>query len=52
MALEQQVIVVTHDLDMLRDFDRVLCIDDSQLVYDGAPADAISFYVDLMDRKP
>ncbi|QYH19600.1 ABC transporter ATP-binding protein [Corynebacterium aquatimens] len=52
MALEQQVIVVTHDLDMLRDFDRVLCIDDSHLVYDGTPADAIEFYVDLMDRKP
>lgn len=51
-ALEQQLIVVTHDLEMLRDFDRVLCIDESQLVYDGAPDDAIAYYTDLMDAKP
>lgn len=52
MSLEQQLLVVTHDLDMLRDFDRVLVIDDSELVYDGAPADAVAFYTDLMDAKP
>ncbi|OHF36604.1 energy-coupling factor ABC transporter ATP-binding protein [Corynebacterium sp. HMSC074A01] len=51
-ALDQQVIVVTHDLDMLAGFDRVICIDDSELVYDGAPPDAIAFYTDLMDSKP
>mgnify|MGYP002711933247 FL=1 len=52
MALDQQLIVVTHDLEMLRDFDRVLVIDDGQLVYDGAPGEAIAFYTDLMDAKP
>lgn len=52
MSLEQQVIVVTHDLEMLRGFDRVLCINDSELVYDGRPDDAISFYTDLMERTP
>lgn len=51
-ALEQQLIVVTHDLEMLRDFDRVLCIDESQLVYDGAPDEAIAYYTDLMEAKP
>ena len=51
-ALEQQLIVVTHDLDMLRDFERVLVIDDGALVYDSNPADAIAFYTDLMDKKP
>nr|WP_288870150.1 ABC transporter ATP-binding protein [uncultured Corynebacterium sp.] len=51
-ALEQQLIVVTHDLDMLRDFERVLVIDDGTLVYDSNPADAIAFYTDLMDNKP
>lgn len=51
-SLEQQVIVVTHDLEMIADFDRVLCIDDGALVYDGAPADAIAFYTQLMDAKP
>lgn len=52
MALEQQLIVVTHDLEMLRDFDRVLVIDESRLVYDGAPDDAVQFYTELMDAKP
>lgn len=51
-ALEQQLIVVTHDLDILRDFERVLVIDDGALVYDSNPADAIAFYTDLMDKKP
>lgn len=51
-ALDQQLIVVTHDLDMLRDFDRVLVIDEAHLRFDGSPADAIAFYTDLMDAKP
>ena len=52
MSLEQQLIVVTHDLEMLRGFDRVLVIDDGALAYDSAPDDAIAFYTDLMDAKP
>lgn len=52
LSLEQQLIVVTHDLEMLRDFDRVLVIDDGSLAYDGAPDAAIAFYTDLMDAKP
>ena len=52
LALQQQLIVVTHDLDMLRDFERVLVIDEGRLAYDGAPSEAISFYTDLMDAKP
>ena len=34
--LEQQMIVVTHDLDILADFDRVLRFDDARLVDDSA----------------
>lgn len=52
LALQQQLIVVTHDLEMLREFERVLAIDDGSLVFDGAPSDAIEFYTDLMDAKP
>lgn len=52
LALQQQLIVVTHDLEMLREFERVLVIDDGSLVFDGAPRDAIEFYTDLMDAKP
>lgn len=49
-SLEQQVIVVTHDIDMLTDFDRVLCINDGDVAFDGPPSDAIAFYTDLMER--
>ena len=52
LALQQQLIVVTHDLEMLREFERVLVIDDGSLVFDGAPSDAIAFYTELMDAKP
>lgn len=43
-ALAQQVILVTHDLDQISNFDRVLCFDQGQLVRDGAPADVIGYY--------
>lgn len=46
--LGQQVILVTHHLDLLKGFDRVLVFDDARLVHDGAPADAISHYQALM----
>ncbi|NMD55891.1 MULTISPECIES: energy-coupling factor ABC transporter ATP-binding protein [Tsukamurella] len=49
-ALEQQVILLTHHLDMLDDFDRVLVMDDGALVFDGPPADAIAFYRELAAR--
>lgn len=50
--LPQQVVLVTHHLDLLADFDRVLVFDDSRLVHDGAPADSISTYLDLMASSP
>jgi biotin transport system ATP-binding protein len=46
--LDQQVLLVTHHLDLLDDFDRVLVFDDARLVHDGAPADAVRFYRRLM----
>ncbi|WP_156466219.1 energy-coupling factor ABC transporter ATP-binding protein [Janibacter sp. Soil728] len=49
-ALPQQVVLVTHHLDLLTDFDRVLVFDDSRLVHDGTPADSVAHYLDLMDR--
>lgn len=51
-ALEQQVIVVTHDLEMLRGFDRVLVIDEAHLVCDATPDEAIAHYLGLMESKP
>ncbi|WP_448855361.1 energy-coupling factor ABC transporter ATP-binding protein [Corynebacterium camporealensis] len=49
--LDQQVIVVTHDLEFLDDFDRVLCIDQGQIVADGRPAEVIDFYRNLMSNS-
>lgn len=49
-TLEQQLIVVSHDLDFLTGFDRVLCIDDHHIAADGKPDDVIAFYTDLMNR--
>lgn len=50
-ALEQQLIVVTHDLDFLTDFERVLCIDNHRVVADGAPGEVIQYYKSLMTAK-
>lgn len=50
--LDQQLIVVTHDLEFLRDFDRVLCIDNHEIAADGRPDEVIDFYVDLMRSRP
>ena len=46
--LRQQLIVVTHQLDQLGDFDRVLVVDAGRIVADDAPGPAIRFYRDLI----
>ena len=46
--LDQQLIVVTHDLDFVADFDRVLCIEDGLIVVDGDPRRVIDGYVARM----
>lgn len=45
--LEQQVIVVTHQLDLLADFDRVLVIDRGRVAADGTPEESINCYREL-----
>ena len=47
-TLPQQLIVVSHDLDFLSDFDRVICIDNHRIAADGAPSEVIPHYVNLM----
>lgn len=47
-GLKQQLIVVSHDLEFLRDFDRMLCVDEHRIVADGAPSDVIAHYQRLM----
>lgn len=46
--LEQRIIMTSHDLPLLGDFDRILVINEGQVVYDGAPGEAIAFYERLM----
>ena len=47
-SLPQQVIVVTHHLDLLTGFDRVLLVDAGRVVADGSPADITTRYRALM----
>jgi len=49
--LPQQVVLVTHHLDLLEAFDRVLVVDEGRIVHDGTPGTALPFYRDL-SRHP
>jgi len=49
--LEQQVVVVTHDLDLLEGFDRVLVIDEGRVVEDGPPCSSVAAYRALMVHR-
>ncbi len=42
--LDQRAIVVTHDLEILEDFDRVVVVTDGGIGFDGAPDQAIAHY--------
>ena len=44
--LPQQLIVVSHDLNFIADFDRVICIDNHSIVADGEPSEVIQTYTD------
>lgn len=46
--LPQQVVLVTHHLDLMVDFDRVLVFDETRLVHDGPPAESVKIYRELM----
>ncbi|MGY1595093.1 energy-coupling factor ABC transporter ATP-binding protein [Geodermatophilus sp. SYSU D00708] len=46
--LEQDVVVVTHHLDLLDGFDRVLVFDEGRVVADGTPAETVPWYVARM----
>jgi biotin transport system ATP-binding protein len=47
-ALEQAVVVVSHHLDLLDGFDRVLVFEGGRVVADGSPADTVPWYVARM----
>jgi len=51
-SLNQQVVLVTHDLGSAGRADRVLVVDDGRVVADAAPGVAIDIYLDLMSTRP
>jgi biotin transport system ATP-binding protein len=46
--LPEQLVLVTHHLNMLDGFDRVVVLDDGRVVADGPPADALPAYTGLL----
>ncbi|KFI97171.1 energy-coupling factor ABC transporter ATP-binding protein [Bifidobacterium stellenboschense] len=52
---DKQVIVATHDTDMIvrpeYAIDRTLVLDAQHVVFDGSPADAVAFYMDLIRKR-
>ncbi|MFC9762819.1 energy-coupling factor ABC transporter ATP-binding protein [Rhodococcus jostii] len=48
-SMDQQVIVVTHQLALLESFERVIVIDDGLVAFDGRPDDAVPAYRQLVE---
>jgi biotin transport system ATP-binding protein len=48
-GLRQQVLLVTHDLDLLAGFDRVVVVDEGRIVADDEPEPAIRHYRKLCE---
>ncbi|MFF3226629.1 energy-coupling factor ABC transporter ATP-binding protein [Nocardia suismassiliense] len=48
-AMDQQVIVVTHQLALLDSFERVIVIDDGLVAFDGTPSAAVPAYRELVE---
>lgn len=49
-ALSQALIVITHDLPLLRGFDRVLVFHEGALIADAAPEEAVARYLEVASR--
>ncbi|MDQ2660946.1 MAG: energy-coupling factor ABC transporter ATP-binding protein [Actinomycetota bacterium] len=47
-ALDEQVVLVTHRLDSVESFDRVLVVEEGRIVADAAPAEALGAYRSLI----
>ncbi|MBT1182064.1 ATP-binding cassette domain-containing protein [Bifidobacterium sp. CP2] len=52
---DKQVIVATHDTDMIvrpeYSIDRTIVLDGGHVAFDGAPKEAVAFYMDLIRRR-
>ena len=54
-SYDSQVVFATHDTDMIMRpeyaIERTLVLDDGAVAFDGTPADAVTFYTDLVRRR-
>ncbi|MEP4033204.1 ABC transporter ATP-binding protein [Roseibium polysiphoniae] len=49
--LDQKIVMISHDLDLLRNFDRVLWVDEGKIRMDSVPGDVLPAYeADLEQR--
>ncbi len=47
LGLDQRVVMVTHDLDLVPGWDRVVVVDQGRVVADGAPHETVARYREL-----
>ena len=43
-GISQRIIMVTHDLDLVTEFDRVICFDQGAVLADGSPDEVLPLY--------
>lgn len=48
-GLDQRAVVVTHDLELIGGYDRVLVVHEGRIAFDGAPGPAVEFYCGISD---
>lgn len=49
-GLGQKVVMISHDLDLLREFDRVLVFEGGEIVIDDQPSVALPLYLEMMQE--
>lgn len=48
--LDQPIIVISHDLELLKDFDRIIVFEAGSVVMDAHPTIALPFYIQQMEH--